>query len=179
MQKQIAIVLLIILVPLFSAGCVESESAKEIEALSKEMDSSYSSKNYIATIEYADKILQIDPKNVDALLDKAWSLRELEKYEDEIQSLKKVVEIDPSPWITGMAWDGIGDAAFNLGRYQEALNYYDLYLQKDPYSIGINKLNRQIKIRNICFKKCNTLSKMGIEEPSCSQNCIDLYPLPI
>jgi tetratricopeptide (TPR) repeat protein len=51
---------------------------------------------YAGAIALYDEVLQIDPKNIDALNKKAYTLVELGKYEEAIKYCDKVLEIDPN-----------------------------------------------------------------------------------
>ena len=62
-----------------------------------------------------DKVLEIDPKNADALGLKGCSLRELGKYDEAIQRFDKVLEIDPK---SVPAWHNKGNTNFENTRYQ-------------------------------------------------------------
>ena len=72
---------------------------------------------YEESIRYYDKILEIDPDDIRALLNKGSLLIQLEKYEESIRYYDKILEIDPHD-IRALASKTI--ALSQLERYSEA-----------------------------------------------------------
>lgn len=62
------------------------------------MKKSYFKKDFNKTIIYADYILNIDNKNLDALKYKSDSLRELGDYEGSLECANVIVELEPTPF---------------------------------------------------------------------------------
>jgi len=82
--------------------------------------------------------LKKHPKNLNALLDKADLLYELERYGEAFQVYDKALKIDPN---LDETWFNIGCVLEDLERYEEAGKAYDRALKIDPEDIGstINK----------------------------------------
>ena len=100
------------------------------------------------TIFYANKLLQIDPSNIDAYWYRAYGKVELGLYEDGINDYKKSIELgDKDP----MTYTNIGYAFYELGDNYKAISYYNKSLQMDSTNIRAY-LNRGIakeKIRDL------------------------------
>jgi tetratricopeptide (TPR) repeat protein len=53
-------------------------------------------RNYTGAIVYADKALEVDPKNINALIIKALALDHLGKHAEAIRYFDKALETDPN-----------------------------------------------------------------------------------
>ena len=88
--------------------------------------------NYTGAIEYFDKVLAIDPNDVDALNSKGVALDSLGNYTEAIEYFDKVLAIDPNDvdaiYNKGVAFE-------NLGNYAEAIEYYDKVLDINPNDV--------------------------------------------
>jgi len=72
--------------------------------------------------EYADKILELEPNNIFAWINKGTSLAKLEKYEEALKCVEKVTDsLDPS---NAFAWHNKGVYLEKLGRWEEAKKCY-------------------------------------------------------
>ena len=92
------------------------------------------------TIFYANKLLQIDPSNIDAYWYRAYAKVELGLYEDGINDYKKSIALgDKDP----MTYNNIGYAFHELGDNYQAISYYNKSLQLDSTNIRAY-LNRGI-----------------------------------
>ena len=84
---------------------------------------------YEEAIVYYDKVLAIDPTDLDALLRKGLALDDLGKIDEAILYYDKVIAIDPTDifalYNKALALD-------NLGKLDEAISYYDKVLEIDP-----------------------------------------------
>ena len=84
------------------------------------------------TIFYANKLLQIDPSNIDAYWYRAYAKVELGLYEDGINDYKKSIALgDKDP----MTYTNIGYAFYELGDNYKAISYYNKSLQMDSTNI--------------------------------------------
>ena len=96
---------------------------------------------YEEAITYFDKVLAIDPNDIDALVNKGNSLDELDKHEEAINHYDKVLAIDPDDTdALGNKGGGLND----LGKYHEAITYIDKVLAIDPNDIVSLPLRRII-----------------------------------
>ena len=94
----------------------------EVEKLRDDIETSVENDNYEKSLEEANKILDLDPKDVHALTVKAWALGELGRHEEAIEWYDKVLEIEPKDVdaLFNKAW-----ALGELGRDEEAIECYD------------------------------------------------------
>ena len=100
------------------------------------------------TIFYANKLLQIDPSNIDAYWYRAYAKVELGLYEDGINDYKKSIALGDKD---SMTYTNIGYAFYELGDNYKAISYYNKSLQMDSTNIRAY-LNRGIakeKIRDL------------------------------
>jgi len=88
---------------------------------------------YKEAITYFDKILESDPENVKALMNKGSSLGFLKKHSDGIYYFDKVLEIEPNKI---SALYSKGTALSYLEEYDEALYYFDKVLEIEPNNIS-------------------------------------------
>ena len=92
------------------------------------------------TIFYANKLLQIDPSNIDAYWYRAYAKVELGLYEDGINDYKKSIALGDKD---SMTYTNIGYAFYELGDNYKAISYYNKSLQMDSTNIRAY-LNRGI-----------------------------------
>ena len=100
------------------------------------------------TIFYANKLLQIDPSNMDAYWYRAYAKVELGLYEDGINDYKRSIALGDKD---SMTYTNIGYAFYELGDNYKAISYYNKSLQMDAKNIR-GYLNRGIakeKIRDL------------------------------
>ena len=92
------------------------------------------------TIYYANRLLQIDPLNIDAYWYRAYAKVELGLYEDGINDYKKSIALGDKD---SMTYTNIGYAFYELGDNYKAISYYNKSLQMDSTNIRAY-LNRGI-----------------------------------
>ena len=100
------------------------------------------------TIFYANKLLLIDPSNMDAYWYRAYAKVELGLYEDGINDYKKSIALGDKD---SMTYTNIGYAFYELGDNYKAISYFNKSLQMDSKNIRAY-LNRGIakeKIRDL------------------------------
>lgn len=94
---------------------------KGIELLEKE--------RYKEAMTYFDKVLKIDPKDVDALNGKGIVLYSLGKHKASLAYFDKALKINPNE-ITALMFKGL--YYFEGSKYKTALTYFDKVLKIDP-----------------------------------------------
>ena len=117
------------------------------------------------TIFYANKLLQIDPSNIDAYWYRAYAKVELGLYEDGINDYKKSIALgDKDP----MTYTNIGYAYSELGDNYKAISYYNKSIQMDSTNIraylnrGIAKQEiRDLKGACADWRKASQLGNQG------------------
>ena len=135
------------------------------------------------TIFYANKLLQIDPSNIDAYWYRAYAKVELGLYEDGINDYEKSIALgDKDP----MTLTNIGYAYYELGDNYRAISYFNKSLQMDSKNIRAY-LNRGIakqKIRDLkgaCadWRKASQLGDQGAVQlirNACKNNSVFSTP---
>ncbi len=88
---------------------------------------------YKEAITYFDKVLESDPENVQALMNKGSTLGFLKKHSDAIYYFDKVLEIKPNKI---SALYNKGTALSYLEEYDDALYYFDKVLEIKPNKIS-------------------------------------------
>jgi superkiller protein 3 len=87
-------------------------------------------------IEYFDKALEIDPKNIIAILSKADALQKLHHYDESLQYFDKALEIDPKNM---EILKNKGFLLQRIGGAKQAIKYFDKALEIDPKNMEILK----------------------------------------
>ena len=127
----------------------EKENAERADSYLKKLEEMYLIKGEEnTTIFYANKLLQIDPSNIDAYWYRAYAKVELGLYEDGINDYKKSIALGDKD---SMTYTNIGYAFYELGDNYKSISYYNKSLQMDSTNIRAY-LNRGIakeKIRDL------------------------------
>jgi tetratricopeptide (TPR) repeat protein len=113
--------------------------------------------NYTGAIEYYDKVLNINPNDLFALVDMGMVHQTLNNYTEAIKYYDRALVMEPNDVYTLVEK---GKALSSVGNYSEAIDYYDRALQVDPNNTSIS------------FIKNNTLSIMN--NPGNQQDVDDL-----
>jgi len=121
----ISLTLLIIFPTAYSQTDEDSLMEKGIKAVN---DSRYKE-----AITYFDKILESDPENVKALMNKGSTLGFLKEHSDGIYYFDKVLEIEPNKI---SALYSKGTALSYIEEYDDALYYFDKVLEIEPNNIS-------------------------------------------
>lgn len=122
-------------------------------------------KDYNKTIECADSILEYDKNNVEVLKYKYNSLSNLELYDDALDCVNKIMDLEPS----GMALVNKGTTLCLLENYEEGFKILDNVIENYPeYEIAfLNKGNFLYNLGN--FDELLNLSERFLEShPNCS-----------
>lgn len=91
-----------------------------------------SPEKYNDAFEAISKAVELDPKNITYLMEKASILSDMEKYDEAIEICDKIMEINPKyyPALTKKAWYLSG-----AGKYEEAVAADDMAIEINPNSI--------------------------------------------
>lgn len=104
-------------------------------------------------INYFDKALEKEPKNVEIINNKGYALKEAGHYEEALQHFEIALSIDPSYKI---AMFNIANIYDKLGGYDKAIEFYNEIIKDEP------------KHKEALFNKANTLAKAGKYEQAVS-----------
>lgn len=88
---------------------------------------------YNEAIIYFDKVLKIDPKNIDALGGNGVAFLELGQYNTAKSYFDKALKIDQKNFV---ALYGKGLALYSLGKHNESLSYLDKVLKINPNEVN-------------------------------------------
>jgi tetratricopeptide (TPR) repeat protein len=89
-------------------------------------------RKHIESVQYYDKVLELEPNNVEALLNKS---RELIILGKNLEALEVIRKITPGELITDALFNK-GEALFNLKRFEQALQAFEEVLGADPKDDG-------------------------------------------
>ena len=81
--------------------------------------------NHLEALKLYDSVIQKDPQNINALINKAVTLQGLDKVNQAIRLYDKALKINPN---NIDALINKGSALHTLEKYIEAIMYYDLSL---------------------------------------------------
>jgi tetratricopeptide (TPR) repeat protein len=106
-----------------------SSSSAEVSSLVNQGDALFNQGNYTQAIQYYNKVLDIDPNDINLLNGKGDALNGKGNYTQAIQSFDKVLAVNPED---SSALNGKGNALSGQGNYTQAIPYYDKALAIDP-----------------------------------------------
>lgn len=113
---------------------ISQSSKSQIEKLLKKADSLLDKENYKTAIILYDRVLKIEPKNINALDNKGVALISLAKYKEAIRHYDQALRSYPKDEYLllhkGLALD-------YLGRYKEAIAAYDKALIVNPKNTDV------------------------------------------
>lgn len=122
---------------------------------------------YNESIEYYDKILKSDNKNINAYYNKGIALYNLGRYKEAIKCFDKVLELDDK---NINAYNNKGNALSKLGKYEESIECYNKALELDNKNIYVynNKGEALLSLERFeeaveCFDKALKLDNKNID----------------
>ena len=89
----------------------------------------YFKRNYLATIQYLDKAIEINPNYDLAWYNKGVALGKLNLHEEAIKAFDKAIEINPN---YDKAWYGKGFESINFNLHEEAIKAFDKAIEINP-----------------------------------------------
>src|ERR671919_3237897 len=111
------------------------KALREYYSTLNETERYFNKRQFDKTIQRCDKFLADYPNSPDILSRKSAALYLLQRYEEAIQCLDKVLEIDPNAQGT---WKGKAFILLDpLQRYEEAIECYDRALEIKPDDIDV------------------------------------------
>jgi tetratricopeptide (TPR) repeat protein len=108
---------------------LEPEGAPDVPALLKQAKKLLEKDKSDKVVLLCEKILKVQPKNVDALYDRGVALYNLERYDESVASLKGALAVRGG---MSEAMLVLGDAYKMKGLTQEAIRWYRLVLKSAP-----------------------------------------------
>lgn len=110
-----------------------TRAEKKVTALWAEVDTHMAAADYDSALDKLDAILELDPKNVKALVKSAWIHNEQKDYEDASDAALEAVVIDPA---NAAAWRELGFADWKQGDLTEAKANLKLAIELDPKDLN-------------------------------------------
>lgn len=151
----------------YAVDILEKSLGKEIIEIEKEF--SEFEKKVQTLNELKNIILDLEAKGfeVQDIKTKLQNVNEIDAITEKILELQKQ-EMEMGPWYL------IGRDLYELGNYDEAIQYFDKALQKDPNNEMIQK------IRNICYEKSGRFKgELRIPEGKTEEGIEQLYSIGV
>jgi tetratricopeptide (TPR) repeat protein len=98
--------------------------------------------NLPAAINYLDKALEINPKDIGALNNRGYDYLELKKYDLAKSSFQKMVDLDNN---CPGAYYGLGYLNYKLQNYENAISYFDTVIKH-----GLSESGRSVGTSTVC-----------------------------
>ena len=106
--------------------------------------------DYGTALRYANKILKINPKEIQVIIMKSKILAELGKFEESLEGFNKVSKMKFDNYkIINMYYSYYMSSLELMGKYDEALKIYDEYLNKYPHFPKDEILKEKEKITKV------------------------------
>jgi len=110
------------------------------------------SQRFNEAIENYSKALEIDPKNNNVRVDMGVCYRRLGRPDMAEKYFREALEIDPNHGFANMNLAVV--LAYDFGKYDEAITYFENYLKVDPASPNAPQVREQIeKLRQMAAKE--------------------------
>lgn len=128
----------------------------DIDAWDSKADVLYLSKYYEKAIESYDQVISLDPQNYNAMLFKAQALGFTGQHEKAINVYNRLLnagadiavklkeDMNPPSTFEILLLEGKAYQLLHLQRYQDALNIYDVALQKSPHDTVLQNNRAQV-----------------------------------
>lgn len=143
------------------------------EALDALADVEYWSANYSKAIDYCDEALQKDSTDENFLLKKARIQHSSKNYDGAVETLKKLLQINPSnAEALKKLQEFRPDALKNAIKLNYVLEYFDGAFNRDPWQMGIVSLSRKTKFGSV-IGRVNLASRFGT---TAAQYEVDAWP---
>ena len=121
---------------------------KKAKKLYKKAINKFNKHEYLKALDYFDRVIKKEPGFIKPHLYKASAYYELKQYENSEQEYKKVLEIDST--YNNDIYYSLGLVSGKLKRYDEALNYYKIFLSNTKKKSKLES-KAKIRIKNLPF----------------------------
>ncbi len=95
-------------------------------------DQYFERNRYVLAIEIYEKVLELNPEDVDTYNDMGLALHSIGKSDEAIEKLKKGTEVDPS---FQRIWLSLGYVLVTSGRDEEAKGFFEKTIEMDPDTV--------------------------------------------
>ena len=127
---------------------------------------------YSKAQEIVDKLLEINPNNIQALLSMLSCLQRTYKYEEALEYADRILDIDPSNFDATLLKS---DLLISLERYDEAKEYLDEAYEMNPDFGHVWYIKGQIESKDSNYEEAVKCYKKAIElEPASTAYLYDL-----
>lgn len=124
-----------------------NQDANNIVALCEMAEIEIDNENYLEALEYSNKVLEIDSFNEHALMIKSFSSFEVRNYQENMDAIKKLIEIKQTPFRVMQ----LGNCHFMIKDNDKAIFYYNKALKMDIQNE--EKINLNYYIANAYYAK--------------------------
>ena len=126
----------------------QQDIGKKAKKLYKKAINKFNKHEYLKALDYFDRVIKKEPGFIKPHLYKASAYYELKQYENSKQEYKKVLEIDST--YNNDIYYSLGLVSDKLKRYDEALNYYKIFLSNTKKKSKLES-KAKIRIKNLPF----------------------------
>lgn len=141
-MKKILISSFIILLLLFPPAFAQQQTVDEYLAKAKK---SINENNYETAIEYLDKVLEIEPQNIEVLRNKGALLGIQERYDEATKIFEQVMELDPG---NEQVWYNLARVNYETKNYYQAGILIEKFIEKNPNHLEAKKLKENIILKS-------------------------------
>ena len=138
--------LMLLLLASFSTSLAFADLVDDITLLLKKGHDSFAQQRYDKAISYFDKVLEIEPNNVDALFNKGRALGQLNRTAEGMSYIEKVLEIEPDN-VDALGYKG--DYYFSSKQLDKAISYFHKVLKIEPQhvdALGVPYFDKVLEI---------------------------------
>jgi len=160
MRKTLTLTLIAILFAFVSSA--QNMVAEEFYKKGKDL---YDNDKYEDAIVPLKRATQLSKEYTDAIYHLGLCYKYTSKLEDALEQFTTLNEIDPTYW--GWYWYEAGDASFQLKKYDDAIAWYDKFLEKypsNPTRIHYHHWARYQREKAVRIKDLNN-EKVNMKEP--------------
>jgi outer membrane protein OmpA-like peptidoglycan-associated protein/outer membrane protein assembly factor BamD (BamD/ComL family) len=148
----------------FFAFCASGQNMVAEEFYKKGKDL-YDNDKYEDAIVPLKRATQLSKEYPDALYHLGLCYKYMNKLEDALEQFNKLNQVDPNYW--GWYWYEAGDASFQLAKYDDAITWYDKFLEKYPTTptrVHFHHWARYQREKALRIKDLNN-EKVSMKEP--------------
>lgn len=132
MFKKISFLTILLIGLFLFSGCNLSwsqDKTSEISGLRDSAQEKYGLEDYQGAIQDYNKVIELDPENVDAYHNRGLAKSDLGDLEGAIQDYNKAIKLDPEASLTyyNLAWEN-----YKLKNYEQAIQSFTKVIELDP-----------------------------------------------
>jgi len=130
-------------------------------------------KNYSEAVNQFEKILELEPENLEALLSLASILKEQGKIDEAIPEYEKVVALNN---LDHRAYDKLGEIFEQKQELEKATQYFKKYLDTAPQDSDFNRISQKIKDLEAQLQPLEKEKEKIVKPVEAEKGKVDLSP---